>query len=143
VINSSGFGDLNFDGFTEIRPALVDPSILGTVIDDPNSSVDALPRSAFRSPVASDYGCCILGRNTFYGDSLNNVDISVYKSFTLPFGENSGHKISVRADLFNAFNKVQFGFPNPDLASVNFGRITAESATYSPRVIQLSLRYIF
>lgn len=143
VINSSGFGDLNFDGFTEIRPALVDPSILGTVVDDPNSSVGALPRSAFRSPVASDYGCCILGRNTFYGDSLNNVDISVYKSFTLPFGENSGHKISVRADLFNAFNKVQFAFPNPDLASVNFGRITAESATYSPRVIQLSLRYIF
>jgi len=53
------------------------------------------------------------------------------------------HRVSVRADFFNAFNKVQYGFPNPDLASVNFGRITGASVGYAPRNIQLSLRYIF
>ncbi|MGI8639277.1 MAG: carboxypeptidase regulatory-like domain-containing protein [Pyrinomonadaceae bacterium] len=143
VINSSGFGDLNFDGFTEIRPALVDPSILGTRINNPNTSVQNLPREAFRAATVSDFACCILGRNTFYGDGVNNVDLSIYKTFRLPFGENSDHRISVRADFFNTFNKVQYGFPNTDLASVNFGRITGESNTYLPRNIQLSLRYIF
>ncbi len=143
VINSNGFGDLNFDGFTEIRPALVDPSILGTRINNPNTSVQSLPREAFRAATVNDYGCCVLGRNTFYGDAVNNVDLSLYKTFLLPFGENLNHRISVRADFFNAFNKVQYGFPNPDLASVNFGRITGASNTYSPRNIQISLRYIF
>ncbi len=143
VINSNGFGDLNFDGFTEIRPALVDPSILGTRINNPNTSVQSLPREAFRTATVADFGCCVLGRNTFYGDALNNVDLSLYKTFLLPFGENLNHRLSVRADFFNAFNKVQYGFPNPDLASVNFGRITGASNTYSPRNIQISLRYIF
>ncbi|MFN2393281.1 MAG: carboxypeptidase regulatory-like domain-containing protein [Pyrinomonadaceae bacterium] len=143
IVNSSGFGDLNFDGFTEIRPAIVDPSILGQRINNPNTSVESLPREAFRAPTVGDYGCCILGRNTFYIDGVNNVDLSLYKTFRLPFGENSNHRISVRADFFNAFNKVQYGFPNPDLASINFGRITGEATGYSPRNIQLSLRYIF
>ncbi|MDQ3041156.1 MAG: TonB-dependent receptor [Acidobacteriota bacterium] len=143
VINSSGFGDLNFDGFGEIRPALVDSSILGTRINNPNTSVQSLPREAFRAATVSDFGCCVLGRNTFYGDAVNNVDLSLYKTFQLPFGENLTHRVSVRADFFNAFNKVQYGFPNPDLASVNFGRITGASVGYAPRNIQLSLRYIF
>jgi hypothetical protein len=143
VINSNGFGDLNFDGFTEIRPALVDPSILGTRINNPNTSVKSLPREAFRAATVADFGCCVLGRNTFYGDAVNNVDLSLYKTFLLPFGENLNHRISVRADFFNDFNKVRYGFPNPDLASVNFGRITGASNTYSPRNIQISLRYIF
>ena len=143
VINSSGFGDLNFDGFTEIRPALVDRSILGTRINNPNTSVQNLPREAFRAATVADFGCCVLGRNTFYGDAVNNVDLSLYKTFLLPFGENSNHRILIRADFFNAFNKVQYGFPNPDLASANFGRIIGASVSYAPRNIQFSLRYIF
>jgi hypothetical protein len=91
VINSGGFGDLNFDGFTEIRPAVVDPSILGRRINNPETSVASLPREAFRAPVVNDYRCCVLGRNTFYADGTNNVDLSFYKTFRLPFGEQSNH----------------------------------------------------
>ena len=80
VINSNGFGDLNFDGFGEIRPALVDSSVLGRRINNPNTSVQSLPREAFRAATVSDFGCCVLGRNTFYGDAVNNVDLSVVKS---------------------------------------------------------------
>ena len=143
IINSNGFGDLNFDGFGEIRPALVDTSILGTTINNPNTSVQSLPREAFRAATVNDFDCCILGRNTFFGDGVNNVDLSLYKAFRLPFGENLNHRISLRADFFNAFNKVQYNFPNPDLASANFGRITGTAVTYAPRNIQISLRYIF
>ena len=143
IINSNGFGDLNFDGFTEIRPVIVEPEILFRRINNPNTSIQLLPREAFRAPTVSDYGCCILGRNTFYGDGVNNVDLSLYKTFRLPFGEKSNHRIAVRADFFNAFNKVQYGFPDVNLANATFGRISTEATGYSPRTIQLSLRYIF
>lgn len=143
VINSGGFGDLNFDGFTEIRPVILDTSILGRRINNSDTSRELLPRSAFGTPRVEDYRCCILGRNTFFGDGVNNVDLSFFKTFRMPFGEKLNHRIVFRADLFNAFNKVQFGFPNPDLASVNFGVISSEAAGYTPRNVQFSLRYVF
>lgn len=143
VINSAGFGDLNFDGFTEIRPVILDPSILGSSITNSDTSVASLPRAAFGTPRVEDFGCCVLGRNTFYGDGVNNVDLSFFKTFRMPFGERLNHRIVFRADLFNAFNEVQFGFPTPDLASLNFGRITSEASGYGPRNVQFSLRYVF
>lgn len=139
VINGSGV-DLNFDGFNETRPALVDTSVLGRSIDNPATSQENLPRSAFRAPTVADFGCCILGRNTFYIDGVKNFDFAFAKSFPLPF---EGHRFYVRADLFNAFNHVQWGFPINDLTNANFGRITSTATSYAPRNIQVSLRYVF
>ncbi|MGH9900806.1 MAG: hypothetical protein ACRD68_03100, partial [Pyrinomonadaceae bacterium] len=141
VINSSGFGDLNFDGFTELRPALVDTSLLGRNIDDPNTSEQLLPRSAFRTPTIPDYDCCIVGRNTFFADGVQNVDLGIYRSFSMPYTE--GHRLIFRADLFNAFNHVQYALPGVDLASANFGRIVDTATLYNPRSVQLSFRYQF
>jgi hypothetical protein len=52
-----------------------------------------------------------------------------------------GQRVALRMDLFNAFNHVQYGFPTADLASANFGRIVGTAVQYSPRVVQLSVRY--
>lgn len=139
VINGSGT-DLNFDGFSETRPVILDPSILGRSIDNPATSQANLPREAFRAATISDFGCCILGRNTFFIDGVKNFDFAFAKSFPLPF---EGHRVFVRADLFNALNHVQWGFPINDLSNVNFGRITGTATTYTPRTIQVSLRYSF
>ncbi len=54
----------------------------------------------------------------------------------------------VRADLFNAFNHVIYGFPNNDIASTTtpaatFGRLNSTANQYSPRSIQIVLRYTF
>jgi hypothetical protein len=54
-----------------------------------------------------------------------------------------GHQVALRADLFNAFNHVQYGFPVLDLANANFGRLNGTSVSYSPRNVQFSLRYVF
>jgi hypothetical protein len=135
VSNSSGFGDLNFDGFTELRPVLVDPSILGRRFTNLSQQI---PASAFRTPTVADFSCCILGRNTFFGDGVKTIDLGIYRTFPMPW-EN--HRLLFRADLFNAFNHGQFAFPNPDLASVTFGRIISTANLYSPRVLQFSLRY--
>jgi hypothetical protein len=138
VINSGGFGDLNFDGFTETRPVLLDQGLLGGNFDLPAGTTPLIPASAFRAPRVSDFGCCVLGRNTFFGDGVKNVDLGVYRTFRMPW---ESHRLLFRADLFNAFNHVQYAFPNPDLASSTFGRIISTANLYSPRVVQLSLRY--
>ena len=142
VNSSTSFGDFNFDGFNETRPVVADPSVLGRTINNPLTSQQMLPRTAFRTPpVLADYSCCVLGRNTFYLDGVNNVDLSMFKTFRVPKTET--HKLIVRADMFNAFNHAQFGFPVVDIASANFGQIVNTSNTYSPRNVQFSLRYLF
>jgi hypothetical protein len=132
--------DLDFDNFAESRPVLLDPSLLGRTIGDPNTSVESLPQSAFRAATLADLDCCILGRNTFYVDGVKTFDFAFSKKFLMPF---EGHSLTVRADLFNAFNWVQFGFPNTVYTSSGFGRITGTATQYAPRSVQFSLRYLF
>ncbi|HEY6403295.1 MAG TPA: hypothetical protein VI479_17875, partial [Blastocatellia bacterium] len=138
--NSNTSGDFNYDGFTENRPAVVDPGVLGAHFTVPDQAPFRLPRSAFRAPTFADLNCCLLGRNTFYGDGMDNFDFSLFKSFKMPF---EGHRLLFRADMLNAFNHVQYGFPILDLANANFGRLTGTSVSYTPRNVQISLRYSF
>ena len=138
ISNSGGFGDLNFDGFTETRPVLTDLSLLGGNFDHPRGGQRLIPAAAFRAPTVSDFGCCVLGRNTFFGDGVKTFDFGIYRTFRMPW---ESHRLLLRADLFNAFNHVQYAFPVADLASVNFGRIIQTGNTYGPRVMQLSIRY--
>jgi hypothetical protein len=65
IFNSKGYGDLNFDGFTELRPTLVDPSVLGRRVNDPRDLTQRIPASAFRTPTVADFGCCLLGTQYF------------------------------------------------------------------------------
>ncbi len=73
---------------------------------------------------------------------MKNFDFGIYRSFRMPFAET--HQLLFRADLFNAFNHVQYGFPVADLGTAvpaNFGRILGTATQYNPRTIQLSFRY--
>ena len=54
--NGNGYGDLNFDGFTELQPALVDPSLLGRRVTNPHDPTQLIPSSAFRTPTVADFG---------------------------------------------------------------------------------------
>ena len=139
IRNTAGV-DLNFDSFVENRPVIVDPSILGRGVDHPSTSVAALPRSAFRAATLSDFGNGIIGRNTFFRDGQQVVDIGITKFFQMPF---EGHRLMLRADLFNALNHPWYGTPVTDIAATNFGAITGMHALYQPRVVQVALRYTF
>lgn len=130
--------DLNFDGFSESRPVILDPSILGNSVNHPATSRASLPRSAFRTLTINDSNTPILGRNTFFLDGVKNVDFGIAKIFTMPW---EGHRLTLRADLFNAFNHVQYGFPSQVVTNTNFGAITSAATLYAPRNIQVSLRY--
>lgn len=137
---TGGTIDLDLDNFAEARPVLLDASLLGRTFGNPSTSVASLPASAFRAATLADLDCCIVGRNAFYADGVKNFDFAISKKFLMPF---EGHSLSVRADLFNAFNHVQFGFPNAVFTSAGFGQITGGATQYVPRNVQFSLRYVF
>ena len=99
--------DLDFDGFAEARPVLLDPSILGRTINDPATSRDLLPLSAFRPYVAGDSLDSVVGRNTFFGDGLQTMDLGLYKNFAL----SGTRSFSVRIEVFNLFDAVQYAYP--------------------------------
>ncbi len=131
--------DLDFDGFSEARPIILDPSILGRSIDNPATSQQQLPRSAFQSTSLTDSNPDIVGRNTFFVDGTNTVDLGLGKTVTI----SGRQSLLVRVEMFNAFNQVQFGIPSSSIAAANFGQITGLAINYSPRVMQLLVRYRF
>ncbi|PYR57347.1 MAG: hypothetical protein DMF91_19670 [Acidobacteria bacterium] len=132
--------DLNFDGFAEGRPILVDPSILGAKINDPARSQQQLPLSAFRQATFTDSIDAIVPRNAFYGDAFHNVDLGLYKSFE---GLRRGQRVTLRIEAYNVFNWVQFGFPTTDITSASFGRIVSTSNAYAPRRMQIAIKYVY
>jgi len=138
ITDATGGRDLNFDGFTENRPVLVDPSILGATIDDPATSIQILSRDKFRPALPGEIDD-IVPRNSFFGDGLTTVDLGLYKTFRLPWG----HDVTARFEAYNAFNDVQYGFPVTDINNANFGRIQSGATSYSPRVLQAAVRYRF
>ncbi|MBI4476137.1 MAG: hypothetical protein HY654_03130, partial [Acidobacteria bacterium] len=130
--------DLNFDGFSESRPVILDRSILGNSVDHPDRSQQQLPASAFRRAAIGDEFEALVGRNTFFADGLNVLDLGIYKTFRMP---TRGHLLSLRFEMYNAFNTVQYGFPTTDITSSFFGRIAGVATVYNSRVMQIAVRY--
>jgi hypothetical protein len=77
-----------------------------------------------------------LGRNALRGPGINNWDISFLKDTKL----TESTKLEFRAEMFNAFNHVQF--LNPDAAGFDstFGQV---SQTRGPRLVQFGLKLYF
>jgi outer membrane receptor protein involved in Fe transport len=135
VVDTAG-GDINWDGFNENRPVILDPSILGRTIGDIGTAEEDLPRTAFARATPDDYNR-LVGRNTFYGDGVRNMDAALTKSVYLP----DESRLLLRVEVYNVFNRRQWSFPNTDFASTTFGRITSQFN--GPRQVQLQVRYIF
>lgn len=139
VTDSTG-RDLNFDGFAESRPVIVDRRVIGASVDNPAQSPQRLSRSAFQPATFGDPIDALSPRNGFFGDGLHNVDLGMYKTFEMP---RRGQRVMVRIEAYNVFNAVQFGFPTSDINSPSFGRILSTSSQYTPRQIQIALRFTY
>jgi hypothetical protein len=130
--------DLNFDGFSEARPVILDRSILGRSVDDPATSTQRLPASAFRLTTLADTFDDIVPRNSFYGDGTDNLDMALIKNFRL----RTGKAMSLRIEAFNVFNTVQYGFPSASLSTAStFGQLTSLHSLYMPRTVQIAVRF--
>jgi hypothetical protein len=96
--------------------------------------------AAFAIPAPYTYGN--LGRNTLYGPALQTWDFGLFKNISV----TEKTRLQFRAELFNAFNNVNFSNPNSSIgaqgaATPGFGEI---SSTATPqRQIQFGLKYLF
>ena len=109
----------NADSQSYDRPMLLDPSILGSTIGDPDTSVAMMPRSAFRFINAPQEQAGDLGRNTFRKGKIANVNASLARSWAL----SQDWRLEFRAESINFFNTPQFAQPTFSLTSPSFGQI--------------------
>ncbi|MBV9406552.1 MAG: TonB-dependent receptor, partial [Acidobacteriaceae bacterium] len=106
----------------------------------PNDWINA---AAFVAAANGTFGNA--GRNLVRAPGLWQVDAALAKTISLT--ERMG--LQLRAEVFNVFNRAQYGSPAADLSSAqNFGVITTpvnQGATGSgtPRQIQLAVRFLF
>lgn len=111
-----GFG--NVDGQGGDRVHIVDPSILGRTIGDPDTSVARLPRSAFAFQMPTE-GRGNIGRSVFRRGKIANVNAALVKTFKL-----RGDRFwELRGESINLLNTPQFAEPIKELTSPTFGRI--------------------
>ena len=119
ITGSDGPGSGNVDGSNGDRPNLLDPSVLGRTIGDPNTSAALLPRSAF-GYIAPAESRGSLGSNTFRRGGIRNMNVALARTWTM----RSDWRVTFRAESINFFNTPQFANPNADLSSPAFGKIT-------------------
>ena len=98
--------------------------------------------AAFANPVYGTFGDA--GRNTLIGPGFFNADFSFGKKFSYREKVN----LEIRADMFNAFNHVNYANPDADvgyangvLADPTAGSITGPSS--GQRIIQLGAHVTF
>ena len=72
-------------------------------------------------------------------EGQKNFDFSLFKNTY--FGPEGKLDLQFRAEFFNLFNRVQFGYPGGTLGTSNFGVISSQ--LNEARVIQLGMKFIF
>ncbi len=112
-----GFG--NVDGLNGDRPDVLDPSILGRTISDPDTSRTLLPRSAFGFTEPGRLRGT-LGRHVFRKGGIGNINASLARTW----GLGQERRLTFRAESINFFNTPQFAEPGRELSAPNFGEIT-------------------
>jgi hypothetical protein len=142
-----GFGPFNF------RPDLV-PGVPLYLQDSSFPGGRAINRAAFTVPQSARYGT--LGRNALRGFPLRQLDLALRRRFAV----TERMSLQFRMDIFNVFNRPNFGDPVGDLNSGLFGRSSSmfgrslgnnvgsvglNSAYQSggPRRVQMSLKLQF
>ncbi|MGJ5816483.1 carboxypeptidase regulatory-like domain-containing protein [Paludibaculum fermentans] len=120
-------------GFYSSRPdAIADPN------DGAHTPDQWVSRAAFRrlDPLTQSGQFGSAGRNTVRGPGIANVDLSLLKSITL----TERTRLQFRAECFNIANHANFGLPENDISSTNFGRVLSAG---SPRLVQFGLKLLF
>jgi hypothetical protein len=114
------------------------------VTGNPNQWFDP---SAFALPAAGTFGN--VGRNELIGPDLKTVDLAISRAFATP-ALGSRSRLELRAEVFNAFNRPNFGVPSliafagtadNEAPLASFGQI--RTTVTSARQIQLGLRWTY
>ncbi len=136
LIGNSGC-DYNADGANNDVPNA--PAFSGIADTSRTAFLNGVFRRAdFPVPALGQEGN--LGRNPYRGPGYADTDISVLKNQRVPWFKGREANLQLRADAFNAFNRVNLNQVTSDLSSPFFGRSTS---TFSARNFQFGLRFAF
>jgi len=128
-------GAPEISGFSSSRPNLI-----GNPNSGPHTTAQWFNRSAFQQLFPVNDGPTQFfgneGRNVVEGPGLSVWDFSALKNIHI----QESKTLQFRAEFFNVFNHANYGLPNNDISSPNFGVIQSAS---NPRLIQLALKFLF
>ncbi len=111
------------------------PNTTGTTDVARRELIDCFDRSAFENPAAFTFGNA--PRNVLRGPKNVSTDLSFMKNFPL----GGGAQFQFRAEIFNAFNTVNYGNPGGVFSNTaTFGRISSAGAM---RQMQLGGKFLF
>lgn len=110
------------------------PNLKGNPVPENQTRESWIRKDAFAAPAVFTFGNA--GRNILRGPSSTNLDVSLIR--TIPLGERQS--LQFRGEFFNILNIVNFGLPDSNFSSNNFGVITSAG---SARSIQFALKLSF
>ena len=87
--------------------------------------------------LASDGRDGVIGRNTYRAPGIFDLNFSVTKNLNF----NEKHKLYLRTEIFNVFNRTHFAIPERILESPGFGK--AVRTILPARTIQFAMKYSF
>jgi len=90
--------------------------------------------AAFANPAQFTFGNA--GRGILVGPGNFNVDAGIHRQFAL----REGWRLTFRWEMFNAFNRANFGTPNAAIGNAQVGQI---SGTAPARIQQAALKLVF
>ena len=140
-LNRSGDGDTRNPDRPSLNPAFTGPVVTG----NPNQWFNP---NAFIVPAYGTYGN--LGRGTYNGPGLAEVDLSVLKNIAM----SERVTLQFRAEFFNLMNHINFGVPNQTvftntgttaapIYSINPTAGLIQTLATTPRQIQFGLKVMF
>jgi hypothetical protein len=148
---SSGVGlnmQCNTLGPLKIQKSIVNDPTFGPVESWYNPAMVAMPAlsqfSANGEPGMFGY----MGRNVLTGPGRNNWDLALLKNFQLPWAGGEHSNLQFRLETFNTFNHTQWQSVRTgcsgttDFGAPCLGRGEVTGA-WSPRILQLGLKYMF
>lgn len=133
--DAPGFG--NVDGTGGDRPNVLNPSVLGATIGDPNTSTQIMNLRNFGFVVPGQVAGNI-GRNTFRKGPIFNINASLAREWK--WGGQRTYLLRFQAEAFNLTNHPQFEAPQINMTAPSFGKIT--NTLNNGRVLQLGLRLV-
>jgi hypothetical protein len=93
--------------------------------------------SAFTRTPSFAFGNLSRNIDSVRSHGVNNWDLAFFK--TTAIGRETRMNVQFRAELFNLFNRVQFGFPGQVIGNPQFGIVNSQ--VNEPRLLQLALRF--
>jgi carboxypeptidase family protein/TonB-dependent receptor-like protein len=112
------------------------PNVTGDPAASGPQTVDQwFSTSAFTAVSSGTFGNEL--RNRLTGPGFQNFDLTIQRQIRM--GRTG---VTLRWDIFNVFNTVNFGLPNRDISTAaTFGTISSLSS--DPRTMQLAVRFVF